>query len=168
VVPSGTALPLELRSAVASDISQVEDAVRAALREPLVIDGRELLPRGTEIVGSVIAAERAGRIKGRARVALRFASLRHDGEVYRLETEPIERLAEATKGEDATRVGVGAGAGAAIGALLGGGKGAAKGALIGAAAGTGAVMATRGKDVRLEPGEPIDARLTAPLKLLVR
>jgi hypothetical protein len=164
---AGTTLPLVLRSAVASDESQVEDSVRATLRKAIVIDGHEVLPAGTEITGVVTGAERAGRVKGRARVAFTFSSLRYDGERYRVETEAFEQLGEATKGEDAKKIGIGAGVGAAIGAIAGGGSGAAKGAAIGAGAGTGMVLATRGKDVRLEPGTEIETRLAAPLAVRV-
>jgi hypothetical protein len=94
--------------------------------------------------------------------------LKHDGDEYDLRTEAVERIAAATKAEDATKVAIGAGAGAALGAILGGGSGAAKGAAIGAAAGTGAVLATRGEEVRLEPGEEVKTRLTAPLPVRVR
>jgi hypothetical protein len=167
-LPAGTTLPLELKSAVASDVSEVEDTVRATLRQPVTIDGHQVLPAGTELAGTVIHAERAGRVKGRARVAIQFTSVRYDGERLPVQTEPIEQLAEATKGEDATKVGVGAGAGAVIGGLLGGKGGALKGAAIGGAAGTGAVMATRGKEVRLEPGTELPATLTAPLSVRVR
>jgi hypothetical protein len=164
---AGTTLPLELRSAVASDESQVEDSVRATLRKALVVNGRQVLPAGTEISGTVTEAERAGRVKGRARVAFQFSSLRYDGERYRIETTPVEQLGEATKGEDAKKIGIGAGVGAAIGALAGGKSGAAKGAAIGGGAGTGVVLATRGKEVRLEPGTEIETRLTAPLSVRV-
>ncbi len=165
---AGMTLPLELKSAVASDVSELEDTVRATLQQPVTIDGYQVLPAGTELTGIVIAAERAGRVKGRARVAIQFTSLRYDGERLSVQTEPIEQLGEATKGEDATKVGVGAGAGAVIGGLLGGKSGALKGAAIGGAAGTGAVMATRGKDVRIEPGTELPATLTAPLSVRVR
>jgi hypothetical protein len=164
---AGTTLPLVLRSAVASDESQVEDAVRATLRKAIVVDGHEVLPAGTEITGVVTEAERAGRVKGRARVAFRFSSLRYDGERYRIDTEAVEQLGEASKGEDAKKIGIGAGVGAAIGAIAGGGSGAAKGAAIGAGAGTGVVLATRGKDVRLEPGTEVETRLASPLAVRV-
>ncbi len=167
-LPAGTTLTVELKSAVASDVSQLEDIVRGTLRQAVRIDGHEVLPAGTELAGSVIGAERAGRVKGRAWVALQFTSLRYDGERLVMRTEPIEQVAEATKGEDATKIGVGAGAGALIGGLLGGKDGALKGAAIGGAAGTGAVMATRGKEVRLEPGTQLPAKLTAPLAVRVR
>ena len=76
--------------------------------------------------------------------------------------------AEATKGEDAPKIAIGAGAGAAVGALLGGGSGAAKGAAIGGAGGTGLVLATRGEEVRLESGASVTTTLTAPLTIRVR
>jgi hypothetical protein len=167
-LPAGTSLPLQLQSAIASDVSEVEDTVRATLRSAVTIDGEEVLPAGTELAGHVTEAERAGRVKGRARVAFGFTSLRHDGERLSLRTDTIVREAEATKGEDATKVGIGAGAGAVVGAVIGGKSGAVKGAAIGGAAGTGAVLATRGKEVRLEPGTSIPVTLAAPLIVRVR
>ncbi|MGH8188104.1 MAG: hypothetical protein ACREUC_16210, partial [Steroidobacteraceae bacterium] len=37
-LPAGTTLPLELKTAVASDTSQIEDSVRASLRRAITID----------------------------------------------------------------------------------------------------------------------------------
>ena len=167
-LPAGTTLPLELKTAVASDTSQVEDTVRATLRRGITVGGTQVVPAGAEVVGSVTAAERSGRVKGRARVTFRFSSLHHAGERYDIRTEAIARMAEATKGEDATKIAVGAGAGAAIGAILGGGDGAAKGAAIGGAGGTGVVLATRGKEVRLGPGADVNTKLTAPVTIRVK
>jgi hypothetical protein len=167
-LPAGTTLRLELKSAVGSDSSKVEDTVRAALRQAVSVDGQAVLPAGTEVVGAVTAVERSGRVKGRARVAYRFNSLNVDGERYNIRTNAISHVAEATKGEDATKIAVGAGAGAAIGALLGGGDGAAKGAAIGGAGGTGVVLATRGKEVKLGPGADVNTRLAAPLTVRVK
>ena len=165
--PEGTTLELSLQSAVASDTSRLEDAVRAELREPVVIDGTTVLPAGAELTGIVTGVERSGRVQGRARVAYRFDSISSSGNTYDVTTAPVSHLAPATKGEDATKIAVGAGAGAAIGALLGGGDGAAKGAAIGGAAGTGTVLATRGEEVRLGPGARVSTRLTAPVTVRV-
>lgn len=167
-LPAGTALRLELRSAVASDTSSVEDAVSASLREAVVVDGREVIPAGADLAGNVTDVERAGRVKGRARVAYRFNSIEAGGERYDINTAPLVHEAEATKSEDATKIAIGAGAGAAIGAILGGGDGAAKGAAIGGGAGTGAVLATRGKEIRLGPGADVTTRLAAPLTVRIR
>jgi hypothetical protein len=167
-LPAGTALPLELKTAVASDTSQVEDTVRATLRRAITLDGAQVLPAGTEVVGAVTNAERSARVKGRAKIAFRFTSLQHAGDRYDIRTEAIARTAAATKRDDATKIAVGAGAGAAVGALLGGGSGAAKGAAIGGAGGTGVVLATRGKEVRLGPGADVNTKLTSPLTIRVK
>jgi hypothetical protein len=167
-LPAGTTLRLDLKSSVASDTSKVEDTVRAALRQAVVIDGHTVLPAGTELVGTVTDVARSGRVKGRARVAYRFSSLRHDVERYDIKTATIAHEAEATKKKDATKIAIGAGAGAALGAIFGGGSGAAKGAAIGGGAGTGAVLATRGDEVRRGPGADVTTRLTAPLTVRVK
>ena len=167
-LPAGTALRLDLKSAVASDTSKVEDTVRATLRQPVVVDGQTVLPTGTEFVGTVTDVARSGRVKGRARVAYRFSSRRHDSERYDITTATIAHEAESTKKKDAAKIGIGAGAGAAIGAILGGGSGAAKGAAIGGGAGTGAVLATRGDEVRRAPCADVTTRLTAPLTVRVK
>jgi hypothetical protein len=167
-LPAGTTLRLDLKSSVASDTSKVEDTVRASLRQAVVINGETVLPAGTELVGTVTDVARSGRVKGRARVAYRFSSLRHDSERYDIRTATIAHEAEATKKKDATKIAIGAGAGAALGAILGGGSGAAKGAAIGGGAGTGAVLATRGEEVRRGAGADVTTRLTAPLTVRVK
>jgi hypothetical protein len=166
-IPAGTTLRLDLATGVASDSSRVEDTVRATLRQPVAINGETVLPAGTELAGIVTDVDDSGRVKGRARIAYRFSSLRHSGDRYDITTAPIAHQAEATKGEDAKKIAIGAGAGAAIGALLGGGDGAAKGAAIGGAGGTGVVLATKGKEVRLGPGANVTTTLTRPLTVRI-
>lgn len=167
-IPAGTTLRLDLATAIGSDSSRVEDTVRATLRQAVSVEGQPVLPVGTELVGVVTDVAGAGRVKGRARIAYRFNSLRHDGERYDVGTATVSHQAEATKGEDAKKIAIGAGAGAAVGALLGGGSGAVKGAAIGGAGGTGVVLATKGKEVRLGPGANVNTRLTAPLTIRVQ
>lgn len=166
-IPTGTSLRLSLGTAVASDTSTVEQAVKATLRTAVAVDGHEVLPVGTELTGVVTEAERSGRVKGRASVAVRFSTVRAHGERYDAKIAPISRVAAATKGEDAKKIAIGAGAGAALGAILGGKGGAAKGAAIGGAGGTGVVLATRGDEVRLGAGAELTTRLTAPLTVRI-
>ena len=166
-LPAGTTLALRLRTAVASDSSRVEDPVRAELREAVVVDGTTVLPAGLELSGVVTNVQQSGRVTGRAQVGYRFDALQHGDERYAITTAALSHQAPATKGEDATKIAIGAGAGAAVGALLGGGDGAAKGAAIGGAGGTGVVLATRGEEVRLGPGATVTTRLTAPVTIRV-
>jgi hypothetical protein len=156
-VPVGTSLPLELMTALSSETAQVETPVQARLRRAVEIDGHTAIPAGTVLSGTVTDVARAGRVQGRSRLAFRFDSATVHGVRENLRTNPITFEGEATKKDDATKIGVGAGIGAAIGAIAGGGGGAAKGAAIGGAAGTGAVLATRGKEVELAAGTDITA-----------
>jgi hypothetical protein len=166
-IPAGSTLPLELTTALTSETARVETPVRARLRQAVVVNGYTALPVGTVITGQVTSVERAGRVQGRAQLTFRFDEALVGGERETLRTDPLTFQAEATKGEDATKVGAGAGVGAVIGGILGGGKGAAKGAAIGGAAGAGTVLATRGKDVEVASGTEVTSTLTAPLTVRV-
>jgi hypothetical protein len=168
-LPAGTALAVTLATAVASDTSNVEDAVRATLRTPVSAGGVEVLPAGTAVLGHVTSANRSAKVKGRASVGVRFNTidLPGDGGREAITSATVTRVAPATKKKDATKIGIGAGAGAVIGGIVGGGSGAAKGAAIGGGAGTGAVLATRGDEVRLPAGTALTVRLTAPLTVRV-
>ena len=100
-------------------------------------------------------------VRGRSRLAFRFTEAELDGGREDVRTNAMSYEGEATKGEDATKVGAGAVGGAIIGGILGGGGGAAKGAAIGGAAGTGVVLATRGREVELPAGTDIAATLAS-------
>lgn len=167
VIPAGTTLRVKLSSDVASDSSQVEDVVRGTLDAPITVGGEVVVPPGATVRGSVISVQRAGKVKGRASIALRFDRLSAHGEDYDVRTDRISRQAQATKKDDAAKIGIGAGFGAAIGAIAGGGKGAAIGSAVGAGAGTGAVVATRGVEVRLASGTVVTTKVREPIRLVV-
>jgi hypothetical protein len=167
-LPAGTVLPVDLVTAVGSDISRVEQRVEGRLRHAVTANGINVLPAGAAISGHITSAERPGRVKGRGQVAFRFTQLDTPGEgTSRISTATISRIAPATKNQDAAKIGVPAAAGAIIGGIAGGGDGAAKGAVIGGAAGTGYVLSTRGKEVRVGKGTDLAVKLTAPLTVRV-
>lgn len=166
-IPSGAALSLELQTALSSETAKVETPVRARLRNAVVINGYTAIPAGAVFTGTVTDVERAGRVKGRSRLAFTFNEVEMNSGHEDLRTQPITYEGEQTKGEDATKVGAGAGIGAIIGGIAGGGKGAAKGAIIGGAAGTGAVLATRGKEVTLASGTDVATSLADSLTVRV-
>ena len=165
--PAGTELSLELTTALSSETAQVETPVTARLRRPVVVDGVTVFPAGAVFHGNVTEVERAGRVKGRSHLAFRFTEVAIDGQRDPARTNSVSFEGEATKGEDATKVGAGAGIGAVIGGIIGGGSGAAKGAAIGGAAGAGTVLATRGRDVELPVGSEVTTTLSSPFEIRV-
>lgn len=164
-VPSGTELLLTLGTTVSSETAKAEQVVRATVAKPVVISGMTVIPEGAPVTGTVVAAERAGRVKGRASIALRFDEVTVAKTPYKIVTARIAREAEATKGEDAKKIGIGAGVGTAIGAIAGGKKGAAIGAAVGGGAGTGAVLATRGEEVTISSGTTLKTTIQETVRI---
>lgn len=164
-VPAGTELHLILETPVSSETSSAEQAVRARVAKPVLVSGMTMIPEGAPVTGTVVSAVRSAKVKGRASVAIRFNRVTVANTPYTIATTRIFRQAPATKGEDATKIGIGAGVGATIGAIAGGKKGAAIGAGIGGGAGTGAVLATRGKEVSIPAGAALETTIQEAVKI---
>ena len=164
-VPAGTAFRVRLETPVGSDSSRVEAPVHARLVNPIVIGGRTVVPAGSPVTGLVTQATRSGKVKGRARLGIRFQTLEPAGQSahYRISTNTWLGVAPGTKKKDAAEIGIPATGGAIVGGLLGGKKGAAIGAAAGGGGGTAVVLSTRGKEVRLGRGAVLNVRLTEPL-----
>ena len=162
-VASGTQIPFELLTSLSSETAEVETEVQGRTKQAIVVGGETVIPNGATLTGNVTDVASSGKVKGLARLAVRFTSVSYSGQRHRISTEPLSWEAESTKKKDAVKVGAGAGIGAAIGGIIGGGKGAAIGAGIGGGAGTASVLATKGKEVELASGTAMTAVLTAPL-----
>jgi hypothetical protein len=165
-VPEGAKLQVRLETAVASDVSQVEDPVEATLTEPVIVEDTEVLPVGSAVSGTVSEAQPSGKVKGRARLAVRFDNVATSGERYTI-IAVASREAPGTKGKDAEKIGLGAAGGAVVGALLGGKKGAAVGTAVGGGAGTAVVLTTPGDEVRWPVGTVLSMRLDKALDVRV-
>jgi hypothetical protein len=163
-IPAGTRLGVRLDSGVSSTTSRAEDTVEATLIRPLSLAGKEVLPSGSHLKGVVVAAAPAGKVKGRARLAIRFRTLSVDGESYPIVAQ-VSRVAPATKGKDAKNIGLPAAGGAVVGGIIGGKKGAAIGAAAGGGAGTAVVLSTSGEEVDLPKGSIIALRLQKAVKV---
>jgi hypothetical protein len=167
-VPEGTVLNMRLGTTVASDTSRVEDPVEATLTSAVIVDGIEVLPAGSVVRGEVAAVEPAGKVKGRASLALRFTSVTVESRDERTAiVARHEYLAAATKGKDAMKIGIPAAGGAIIGAIVGGKKGAAIGGAVGGGGGTAVVLATSGDEVRLPSGTVTTATTDQPSEVRV-
>jgi type IV secretory pathway VirB10-like protein len=152
VLPAGTELQLVLERSLSSETSRVGEAVTARVERATGPDGRVLLPGGTVLKGRVYRATPAGRVSGKARLAVDFDRIVVRGAEHRLETTAIDVEGRDSHERDAAIVGGSTIGGAIIGGLLGGGSGAKKGAVVGILGGTGAVLATRGREVEIPSG----------------
>ena len=154
---AGTLLTVRLGQTISSEQNVSGDSFIGTLDQPLVIDGFIIAERGSRVQGRVVDADRAGRVKGVARISLELTRFHtSDGQDVHIQTQAFEKQGSKSTGEDAAKVGAGAAIGAIIGAIAGGGRGAGIGAWVGGAAGAGTVMATRGKPAMI----PVETRLS--------
>lgn len=163
-IPAGTRLHVRLDDGVSTARNRAGDPFHATLVEPVVMEGRTVLPRGTRFHGHLTSSRASGRLKGRAFLALTLDGFQLQGRDYRIATSRVDRVSAAHKKRNAVLIGGGAALGAAIGALAGGGKGAA----IGAGAGGGAGLAGAAITGKREVGVPAEAPLTFVLESPVR
>ncbi len=64
-LPEGTPIPIRLRSALSSASAHAGDTFGAIVDEPVVIDGRTLIDRGTPAIGRVLEAKPSASSLGR-------------------------------------------------------------------------------------------------------
>ncbi|HSP69742.1 MAG TPA: hypothetical protein VLN48_18590 [Bryobacteraceae bacterium] len=164
-IAPGTPLRIRTDSALSTKTAKAGDTFTATLTEPLVVDGKEIAPRGARAQGRVVNSDEGGRVKGVASISVRLTQIHVGTRDVAITTGTIGRQARTTKKKDAVKVGIGAGIGAAIGAIAGGGEGAAIGAGAGGAAGTGLVLATHGEPAVIPAETVLTFKLTAPVTL---
>ena len=156
-LPAGMNVVVRLGETISTNHNYSGDTFRATLDAPIIMDGFIIADKGSKVLGRVVDAERAGRVRGVGNLSLTLTEINTtDGQRVSIATNAVEKRGADSKNQDAAKIAGGAALGAIIGAIAGGGKGAAVGAGLGGAAGTGTVLATRGKAAEL----PIESRLT--------
>jgi hypothetical protein len=168
VVAADSVVGLQTETALSSERARVEDRVEARVVRDVRVGGEVAIPAGARALGTVVAVDRGGKFKERARLGIRFQTLvMADGTRLPITTETIYRYGNPPAKTSAAKIGGGAVVGAIIGGIIGGGKGAAIGATTGAGAGTASV-ATSDRDVAVFPaGAEVTARILSPVTVTV-
>ena len=167
-VPSDAVLGLQVERTVTSDLARIEDKVTARVTRDVRVGTRIAIPAGSIVTGSVTEVERGGKMKGKARLAVRFHTVTlADGTQLAIRTDAVVREGESPARETAAKVGGAAIGGAILGAILGGGRGAAIGAGVGAAGGTAAAMTNDRNAAILPAGTSVTVRVQQPVTVTV-
>jgi hypothetical protein len=157
-------LGIRIETAVSTEHSKVEDRVTARITRDVSLEGRTIIPAGTEVIGHVTLVERGGRVRERARLGVRFTTLVFDDRTrVAIDTPTIFRDGEARAGEASAKIGASAVIGGILGGIVGGKRGAAIGGAAGAAGGTAVVMSGDRSEAALTPGATLTLRLAEPL-----
>jgi hypothetical protein len=183
VIAAGSRILLRLTNSVNTKHTAAGDRVYLQTAVPVFVDGRLVIPTGSYVTGTVVESQKAGRVKGKSGLTLRFDSLTLPNGVARdFRSRPgsvdgrgnVDKAegkiqGESNKGGDARTVGQTTAAGAGIGTVAGAasghlGMGAGIGAAAGAAAGLAGVLGSRGPDVVLPAGTTMEMLLDRDIR----
>lgn len=156
VIPAGTTVVASLSTRVSTDASRTGDSFSATTVEPILVDGRTVIPTGARISGVLRDVQASERMTGRARMTLDYVSIVDaEGTTRTITARPISLQAASTTEGDVELIAAGGILGAIIGGIADGTRGAAIGA--GAGVGTGVIimLATKGDDLELNPGQKL-------------
>jgi hypothetical protein len=168
VIPDGTNVVASLDRRLSTETNHAGDPFVATTTEPVVVDGKTVVPAGAQIHGVLRDVQASGRIKGRARMTLAYQGIvDSQGATHAISAQSLTLQAASATHGDVEKIAAGGVLGALIGGITGGGKGAAMGAGAGAGAGTVLMLATKGADVDLGPGQRLTVRMTSSTNIPV-
>jgi len=180
VVPAGTHILLQLVSPLNTVSATDGSAVYLEVTMPVIADNHVVIPAHTHVTGTVIKERRPGRLKGQARLCIGFTNLIFpdyhvvaiDGVLQGLPESHRDRRVDAEGtiepvdqiDRDIKTVAVPALPGTVIGLLGAGGTGMRL-ALLGGGLGLGKTMVSRGDEISLPVGTPVEMVLKRELQL---
>ena len=177
-VPEGTPLKVTLQTTISTFSSRVGDPFTGKLAEPVVVDGKQLIPAGTVIEGRVTKLSGPRRIKGKPSIGLFPEQIvMPDGQRYMLNAVLVDTSIKGTdvneeglfKGSghdrgDQIEIVAGTGAGMLVGGLIGGGPGVLIGGAVGAGATTTHWLVQR-RSATLPSGTQLMMELRRPMTM---
>jgi len=168
VIPDGTDVVASLDTHLSTETNHTGDPFIATTTEPIMVDGKTAVPAGAPIHGVLRDVEASGRIAGRARITLAYETIvDSQGKTHTISAQPLSLQAVSTTHDDVEKIAAGGVLGAITGGIIGGGKGAAIGAGAGAGAGTILMLATKGEDLELNPGQKLAVHITGSLSVQI-
>jgi hypothetical protein len=178
-LPTGTALKMKLETTLTTYSNHAGDPFQARVTEPVVIDGKTVIPIGTTVQGRVTKTSEPRRVAGKPTIALFPETLvLPNGNRFMLNATLVDTnrrrgtdvnnegqfKGDGHDGKDLTEIGLGTGGGMLIGGLAGGGKGLLIGGAIGAAA-TITHWLSKHRSATLPAGTELVMELSRPMAM---
>lgn len=165
-IPAGTELTLALDTTLSSETSHAGDAFSATVVDPIEMDGREVIPAGSTIQGSVTEATPAKRGAGEARLALSFGALRLASGYRTNLVGTFQEISASKKARNAAVIGGSAAGGALLGRILGKDtRSTVIGAIVGGGIGTAVLVGRETEQAVLPSDTPFGIRLEEAIQV---
>ena len=123
MVPQGTTLNVRLTEAIDVDSAQAGMKFRAIVDDPVMLNGKVVIPRGATAVLQAVNVAQSGKMKGSDKITLKMNSISFGGNAYEMTTTYVESKGKGEGKKTARKVGGGVGLGAVVGGIAGGGQG---------------------------------------------
>jgi len=154
-LPPNTKLQVRINERLSSETAKAGDTFHGTLAQPVVVNGKTVFDKGTEVQGQVLQASKSGRLSSPGQLQLALTSISGGWfRSYAVSAQPLVITAGSHTKSNIAKIGGGAAAGAIVGGVAGGGKGAAIGTGVGAGAGT-VVAAVTGKHEAVVESEAV-------------
>jgi hypothetical protein len=178
-VPAGTALMVKLDTTLATFSNKAGDPFRGELSQPVVLNGKTVIPAGAVVEGRVTKVAEPRRMSGKPTIGLLpEALILPTGERFFLDATLVDTNAGGgtdvnQEGEfkgsghdrrDQVETGGGAAGGMLIGGLIGGPPGIVIGGIVGAGS-TGAHWLSKHRSATLMAGTELTLELNRPLTM---
>ena len=163
-IPSDTPILIRMVDSVNSETARRGQTFQASLDEPIYVDGRQVVPRGADVLTKLVNDQKAGKLQGQTSLTLALSQISINGRYVDVTSTDVQTTAASQTNRTAKVVGGTAALGAIIGAIAGGGKAAAIGAGSGAALGGATQVFTNGPQVKIPSETRLTFRLQAPVQ----
>jgi hypothetical protein len=100
VIPSGTLIKVVLIDALGTNTSSPGDHFSASLAEPIVIGGKTLLEKGTQVRGRVFDLRESGIMNAKATLRLMLNEIMYEDKRIAIRTENFQATASPYGGKD--------------------------------------------------------------------
>lgn len=101
-LPAGTPLTIRLESSISSATARSGESFQAVLEEPILMQGRSVIPAGTSVTGTVAELNRWASLHKPAYLRLKLSSIDVNGNAIPIETSSIFAKAGLQKGLNST------------------------------------------------------------------
>jgi hypothetical protein len=165
ILPAGTTLSVALTTPLSTKTARKGDRFQGQLSQPVMVDGKTVVPAGAMVEGYVVAKVSGSKeIGATPSLSLTFDKLVPTPDYSVAISGQLVQTGKSEAGADTAKIAGGAIAGAIIGNQVNTGKGSVIGGVLGAAAGAAAAKNT-GSEVELPAGTVVGFALDSAIEI---
>ena len=90
-IPADTLITVRMIDAVDSRTARPGETFRASLDNPVIVDGQEVIPRGSDVLAKLVDDQQSGKIQGRTVLTLGLVSISVRGQMVDVATKDVKK-----------------------------------------------------------------------------